>query len=267
VDDFGSAADGPVWRVEMGDGPLVATAIHDGSAVRAEAAELLALEEEERVREEDPHTALWTSIAPTRIVALRSRFEIDLNRPRSHAVYRGPQDAWGLNVWKTELPSAVVDRSLAAYDAFYREVREVLEQLVARHGRVVVFDLHSYNHRRLGPAAPAADPQGNPDVNVGTGTMDRSRWGVVVDRLIESLGSHDFLGRRLDVRENVRFFGGNFPRWIHENFPDSVCAPAIEVKKFFMDEWTGEVDEPQRRAVGEALQSAAAAVLEALEQP
>ena len=31
--------------------------------------------------------------------------------------------------------------------------------------------------------------------------------------------SYDYFGRRLDVRENVKFFGGQLPRWIHENFP------------------------------------------------
>jgi hypothetical protein len=28
-------------------------------------------------------------------------------------------------------------------------------------------------------------------------------------------------------------------RFVHDNFPDTGCAVALEVKKFFMDEWTG----------------------------
>ncbi len=39
---------------------------------------------------------------------------------------------------------------------------------------------------------------------------------------------------------------------------------AIEVKKFFMDEWTGHPDQDQLYAVGQALQSAADGVAEEL---
>ena len=102
-----------------GDGQLVAAAIHHGHAVRKEVFELLALDEETRLREEDPYTGLLTEAAPTRLIGLRSRFEVDLNRPRDKAVYQTPEDAWGLKVWRTKLPQAVVDYSLAEYDAFY----------------------------------------------------------------------------------------------------------------------------------------------------
>ena len=55
-----------------------------------------------------------------------------------------------------------------------------------------------------------------------------------------------------------------FSRWIHQTFPHSVCSLAVEVKKFFMDGWTGEIDSRQHRAVGEALGVAAVGVLEEL---
>ncbi len=258
--------DGPVWQVQFGDGPLVAAAIHDGSQVRSEVVPLLALDEMERLYEEDPYTGAWTSIAPTRIVVFRSRFEMDLNRPPEKAVYLEPEDAWGLRVWKTRPPADVVQRSVAQYEAFYRHARFLLEGLAERYGRLVVFDLHSYNYRRQGADGPAADPQHNPDVNVGTGTMDRHRWAPVVDRFLADVARFDFPGRPLDVQENVKFPGGQFSRWIHRTFPDSVCCLAVEVKKFFMDEWTGQVDRTQLHAVGEALRSATAGVLEELEK-
>jgi hypothetical protein len=128
----------------------------------------------------------------------------------------------------------------------------------------VVFDLHSYNHRRDGPEAPPADPELNPEVNVGTGTMDRERWGPVVDAFMGSLRAFDYRGRRLDVRENVKFRGGQFSRWIHENFPTAACSLAIEFKKFFMDEWSGEPDPVQLDAIRTALATSVPAVLEVL---
>lgn len=253
-----------IWQIQTGDSPLVAAAIHNGHAVRAEVAALMALDEAGRLREEDPYTGLWTGVAETQITGLHSRFEVDLNRPRSKAVYLTPQDAWGLQVWQKPPDPDLVARSLAQYDAFYQEVEQVLERLSNRFGRFIIFDLHSYNHRRLGPDGPAADPALNPEVNIGTGTMDRARWSPVVDRFIADLHAFDFLGRRLDVRENIKFRGGQFPRWIHGTFPESACVLAIEFKKFFMDEWTGQPDSIQIEAIGQALQSTVPGVLETL---
>ena len=255
----------PIWQIQYGDGPLVAAAVHDGDEVRGELAEWLAISPEDRLREQDPFTGLWTAVAPTRIVGHRSRFEVDLNRPREKAVYLTPEDSWGLKVWRSTLPSDLARKSYAAYDGFYTHVRQLLEQLVLQHGRVIVFDLHSYNHRRGGPTAAPDDPEANPEVNIGTGTMDRNRWAPIVDRVINELREFDYLGRRLDVRENVRFRGGNFPRWIHETFPETVCAIAIEFKKFFMDEWTGQPDHEHISAIGQALQQAADGVTQELE--
>lgn len=253
-----------IWRLHVGRGPLVATAVHDGHEVRALVAEHLALSDSQRLREEDPFTGVWAEIAETRVVGTRSRFEVDLNRPREKAVYRAPEDAWGLNIWKDDPPDDMFLESLAEYDAFYAAMHELFTDMAEQHGRFVVFDLHSYNHRRQGPDGPVADSQGNPQVNIGTGTMNRQRWAPVVDALIGSLREFDFPGGKLDVRENVKFFGGNWPRWIHENFPESGVAIAIEFKKFFMDEWTGEGDEPMILAIGDALRSTTTAVLDAL---
>lgn len=245
--------------------PLVAAAIHDGHAVRAELKPLLALDENQRLREEDPFTAQWTRVAPTRIIGLRSRFEVDLNRPRDKAVYRRPEDAWGLHVWNTELPADVIARSLAQYDDFYGQVARVFADLEKRFGRFVVFDLHTYNHRRDGAGAAPADPMQNPEVNIGTGTVNRELWAPLLDRFIADLRAFDFGGRALDVRENVKFQGGQFSRWTHQNFPQSACSIAIEWKKFFMDEWSGKPDLAQLELIGAALQATIPGVLEELQ--
>ena len=64
----------------------------------------------------------------------------------------------------------------------------------------------------------------------------------------------------------MKFRGGNFSRWIHENFPESGCSIAIEFKKFFMDEWTGEPDYVVIEAIKSALKSTVAGVLEELKK-
>jgi len=257
-------AEGRAWWIERGEGPLVAAAIHNGHALRAEVERLMAIDEPARLREEDPFTQRWTAVAPTRIVGLRSRFEVDLNRPPEQCVYLEPADAWGLKVWHERPPEAVVARSRSIYDRFYEEVRGLLGELASRHGRVVVFDLHTYNHRRAGPEAAPAPPAENPDVNLGTGSLDRDRWKAVVDALVAAVSGFDYRGCRLDVRENVRFRGGYFSQWIHRSFPRQVCCLAIEVKKIFMDEWTGRPYTGELEAIRDVLGAAAAAVVEVL---
>ena len=175
-----------ICRLHVGSGPLIATAVHDGHDVRDDVAEHLALSDLERLREEDPFTGTWTQFAPTRVIGTRSRFEVDLNRPRDKAVYRTPEDAWGLNVWKGAPPNEMFETSLAEYDGFYNSMRELFQELAEQHGRFIVFDLHTYNHRREGPSGPVADPEGNPQVNIGTGTLDRKRWAPIVDTFIDS---------------------------------------------------------------------------------
>ncbi|HSJ65165.1 MAG TPA: N-formylglutamate amidohydrolase [Gemmatimonadaceae bacterium] len=241
--------------------PLVATAIHAGHGVRAEVAARLALDPEARRREEDPFTDRWTTMAPVRVIATVSRFEVDLNRPREQAVYRAPGDAWGLEVWTTPLPEDVVARSLARYDAFYDAVGALLDEMHERFGSYVVLDLHSYNHRRDGPDAPPARSDENPEVNLGTGSLDGERFGGVVERLAHALRSPDGGPADLDVRADVKFRGGHFSRWINARHPGSACAIAIEFKKTFMDEWTGAPDEEAIARLGRRLASAVPPVL------
>jgi N-formylglutamate deformylase len=252
------------WELTEADSPIIAAALHDGHAVRPEVAEWLLIDEETRLREEDPYTARWTAVAPARVVGRRSRFEFDLNRERELAIYLDPAQSWGLQVWKNRPPVPLIEKSLQYHDGFYQEMHRALSRMERRHRRFVVLDLHSYNHRRSGPDAPPEDPAKNPDINIGTGSMDRGRWGPLVDRFIDDLRRQRVLGRTLDVRENIRFRGGGFPRWVHRTFPGTGCALAIEMKKFFMNEWTGEPDEEAIAQIGQALRGTMPGLLESI---
>jgi N-formylglutamate deformylase len=243
--------------------PIVTTAIHAGHDLRPEIAARIALDEHTLLREEDPFTDRIAAAGGTRAVVDRSRFEVDLNRPRDEAVYTTPDTAWGLEVWTDPLPDLVVERSLSIYDDFYLRMAAHLDEL-ACHGPFVVLDVHSYNHRRGGPDAAPEPEEDNPEVNVGTGSLDHQRWGELVGRFMDDLRSQEVRTHPLDVRENVRFQGGHLSRWVHERYDGTGCAVALEFKKVFMDEWTGEPDDGHIRELTAALAATFPALLHGL---
>jgi N-formylglutamate deformylase len=243
----------------LGDwsGQLIATAIHVGHELRPEFAAELVLPEPDRLREEDPHTDEIGALIPARVVVHRSRFEVDLNRKRDESVYRTAQEAWGLDLLRNSpLDESLVTGSLEVYDAFYAELGRRLDA-VAERGPFVMLDIHSYNHRRGGADAAAALAEENPEVNVGTGSLDRARFGSVVDAFMTSLEAAGTSSGPLDVRENIRFRGRQLAAWTHARYPDRAVVLALEFKKTFMDEWTGEVDRARvdelARALGRTL--------------
>lgn len=243
------------WTVQHGPGPIVATAIHDGHELRPEVAAAMRLAPADRLREEDPFTGQAILDVPTHVIAHRSRFEFDLNRDPEEAVYRTPEQSWGLEVWHGECDDQLCARSLDLHTAFYRMIGTLLGDVASVHPHFVLLDVHSYNHRRNGPDGEPMPQSEAPDINIGTFSMPRSEWAFLVDPLMDAMRTFDFNGRRLDVRENIAFQGkGELARFVHSRFPGRGCAIALEFKKFYMDEWTGEPDpselDAMRRFIG-----------------
>ncbi len=226
---------------------------------------MMALSNEDQLREEDPFTDTWVGIAKNSIVVDRSRFELDLNRPRDRAVYLVPEDAWGLDVWNSPPSEELKARSLEIYDRFYSELGTICDELVETHGYVLVLDLHSYNHRRSGPDGPVDDPELNPEINLGTESINES-WGPVLRSFTETLSELPFYDDVLDVRENVKFKGGQMTRWINGRYGDKGLSIAVEMKKIYIDEWTGVLDEGITAGIGRILDVAAQSARQSLSQ-
>ncbi len=255
-----------LWHLHSGNGPTLGVAVHAGHEMRPELLPCLAIDEVARVREEDPYTDYWTGACDNQIITRRSRFEVDLNRSRELSICVHPEDCWNLDVWKTTISPEGQRRSFAEHDAFYDMFVGVLRDLEQKYGHFIVLDIHSYNHRRSGALAPADDSARNPEINLGTATIDAERWLPVVERFKADLEAFNFLGRALDVRENINFKGGFLPQFVNRTFPGTGLAIAIEVKKFFMDEWTGVGDPQAINALLEAFQSTIPGLTEALEK-
>ena len=190
--------------------------------------------------EEDPYTELFTQFSSNTIIGRTSRFEVDLNRSFEKCIYKNPKDAWGLKTRKKSPSDLVISQSLKQYHEFYDLAKNHFAHLEKKFGRFFVYDIHSYNHHRKGSNENFDDPKLNPEIIIGTNNMPE-KWFTLVDKIKNNLTSFDYFGRSLDTRINVKFPGGYFSRWIHNNFPESACCIAIEFKKIWMDEWTGEI--------------------------
>src|SRR5690606_9114984 len=104
--------------------------------------------------------------------------------------------------WNGPLPEDELALSRAEHDRFYSMFTALIEALLARWGCVLLLDIHSYNHRRDGAEAEAADPAGNPDIELGVTTLDAARWGETARRFADALRHKPVAGRLPDVRNN-----------------------------------------------------------------
>jgi hypothetical protein len=253
--DVGGTSDAVAFVGEW-DGPVVGAAVHARPHQPRRQAQAVVVGGARGLPEEDPFTDRLAAVVPDRVVTTRSRFEADLNRPRREAVYRKPDDCWGLEVWRDgELSDELFEGSLATYDAFFDALAPRLDALAER-GPFVLLDVHSYNHRRDGADEPPAPVSENPEVNVGTGSVDDDLFGPLVDRFVGDLRDASLGCGPIDARENVAFEGRNLAWWVHDRYPRVGCVLALEFKKTFMDEWTGKLHADRLRSAQQGLAAA-----------
>jgi len=233
------------WLVHKENGPVLATAVHAGHQIRDELKPFLHADEHKLHRDEDPMTGVWAAAGDNIFVNYRSRFEVDLNRSRELALATEPEHTWGQKIWHKSPPSEMIERSLRQHDFFYAMMKIWLEDMIRQHGKILVLDIHSYNHRRDGEDAPPAPQAENPDIDLGLTTLDHDQFGPVAEAMTEGLSALPCGNRQLDVRSNVRYpDGGYWPEWVFANFGQDVCTISLEYKKFYMDEWTGQCSLP-----------------------
>ncbi|MCW8090831.1 N-formylglutamate amidohydrolase [Alteromonas sp. ASW11-130] len=253
------------WLIHKGQGPVLATAVHAGHEIREDLHPYLAADDDTRRREEDPITDIWATAGDHFFTNYVSRFEVDLNRPREKACTFDPKDTWGLQIWRERPPQILIDKSLKQHERFYQMMALWIEELIDLHGNVLVLDIHSYNHRRNGPDAPASPASENPEIDLGLTTMQHEKFAGVANALAEGLKATPYQGNKLDVRENVRYpDGGNWPEWIFANYSKNVCTITLEYKKFYMDEWTAQSSLPIVEDLRAGLCKAVGAAKEAL---
>ncbi len=216
-------------------------AIHAGSRIREDLRGAFALSKAERRYEEDPATDRFLEGFPLQIIGRDSRYEYDINRERSRAIYRTPEDAWGSKVWERPLTPEERERSLAKYDEFHRLLDLTAGYLTGRNRTGIIFDLHSYNYQREESLPWYLDKK--PAVNLGTKPVNRALFGGLIDGFLDRLREIEIGGRPLPTAENDVFQGGWVSKRLSAEHYDRLLVLTVEFKKIFMDEKTGVIDE------------------------
>lgn len=208
--------------------PYVCTAIHDGSNIRTELLSKIALDEYERWYEEDPHTADFIASMPITLVAHDSRYEYELNR--KHPVY---DEAWGKKVWKKPLSKKELRLSTQKHKNYYKVTHTLIEKLESDFGASLVYDVHSYNHKRWDRKVPV--------FNIGAEKLDTKKYAKYIENWKSELEKIELKGVDVKAEINDVFFGRGYNlEYITKNFKNTLVL-ATEISKIYCDEETGEI--------------------------
>lgn len=209
--------------------PYCCTAIHDGSNLREQLKNKIAIDDYNRWYEEDPHTGEFIDSLPITIIGLDSRFEYDLNRNPEECIY---EEAWGKKVWKRPLTPTEKQTSLQKHKNFYKVVYALILKLESLYNSCVVYDIHSYNYQRWERAVPL--------FNIGTERLDKEKFGPFIENWVAELSAISLSGIENHTAVNDVFFGRGYNlEFVSQNFPNTLVL-ATEVKKVYSNELTGE---------------------------
>ncbi|RUM46689.1 MAG: hypothetical protein DSY80_01720 [Desulfocapsa sp.] len=212
--------------------PSLSVAIHNGGEFSDVLSEQCLLSKEERYYEEDPYTGSFIEKQGITVTVHDSRYAYDLNRRPDECIYKS---AWGKEVWRSPLDGATIAVLREKHACFHRVITCILDALTEDFGQCLVYDVHSYNYRRY-------ERTDLPLFNLGTVTVTKNSWRPVILNMLAELQKIQLVEIPTTAVENDIFSGkGYLAVSVHKRF-ENVLVLAIEVKKVFMDERTGEAD-------------------------
>ena len=207
--------------------PYCCTAIHDGSNLRAELVDKIALDEYKRWYEEDPFTGDFIASMPITLIGNDSRFEYDLNRNPKECIY---EEAWGNKVWKKKLTPKEEQVSRQKHSDYYKVTHALIAKLEELYDGCVVYDIHSYNFQRWDRKVPL--------FNIGTEKVDK-KYADIIEHWRHELATIKLPGIENVSAVNDVFQGRGYNlEYISTHFSKTLVL-ATEVKKVYCDELTG----------------------------
>lgn len=211
--------------------PYVCAAVHDGHHFSKDLWENCLHTEYDRWYEEDPSTGDMISGLPITLIAHDSRFEYDLNRDPSNAIY---DTAWGKELWKEPLPRKRKEQSLIKHENFYRVVLALIVKLEEMFSSTVFYDIHSYNWKRWDREVPVFNI-GTMNVNQEKYIHDINQWQEILDKIELPIEQEVTCGVN-DVFQG----NGYFLKYVTSNALNTLVL-ATEISKIYCDEYTGVI--------------------------
>ncbi|WP_394176401.1 flavohemoglobin expression-modulating QEGLA motif protein [Thalassotalea litorea] len=210
--------------------PVICAAIHNGHRLRDELQKSFLLTKQERYFEEDPYTDELISSFPIQLIGNDSRFEYDLNRAKTLSTYF--KTAWNKQVWHKPLSQKQRSNSHRKHQSFYNVLEAIIEVIETEFKNAIVFDIHSYNYKRI--------EKDTPTFNIGSGQIDVERWGRVVNYFEKQLNQIELPNIKVRAATDEVFHGrGYLITHVNSHFDNTLVLPT-EVKKVFMDETSGD---------------------------
>ena len=165
---------------------------------------------------------------PITLVAHDSRYEYELNR--KHPVY---DEAWGKKVWKKPLSKKELRISTQKHKNYYKVTHTLIEKLESDFGASLVYDVHSYNHKRWDRKVPV--------FNIGAEKIDNKKYAKYIENWKSELENIELKGVDVKAEINDVFFGRGYNlEYITKNFKNTLVL-ATEISKVYCDEETGEI--------------------------
>jgi hypothetical protein len=115
----------------------------------------------------------------------------------------------------------------------------VCRYLLLQNRHALLFDLHAYCYQRETRQLWHEDER--PEINIGTGPVNREIFEPAIRCFKSNIRKTEIHGHTLRITENEIYLGGYLSRHLSRIYPDRLLVLAIEYKKIFMDEWSGEL--------------------------
>jgi N-formylglutamate amidohydrolase len=134
-----------IWKISIKEYvPLVCVALHDGSGFPFELEQHCLLGSEDRIFEEDPHTAKLVVSQPIVLSGMDSRYFYDLNRTPEHC---DQTTVFGRRIWEKDI-HPLSSLAKQRHEKFYALFNVLVDKLVELFGYCLIIDIHSYNYSR-----------------------------------------------------------------------------------------------------------------------
>ena len=257
------------WTMQRGASPVVGTAIHDGHALPPGFAAGMAIARRGAAcARRIPTRSSSSATCPTASSCISRASPSISTGIATAAIYLKPEQSWGVQVFSQPPSADLVRQAMRIHDRLLRDLRTFLRQLEEQFGRFVRPrrpQLQPPPRRTGRPAGQRRSDAAGQHRHLLDGPAALGACGRSVHRAAARVRVPR-PSRWTCARTSPSRGAASRPASFTTSFPRTGCAIAVEFKKFFMDEWTGEADPEALDAIRAMIRSTLPLLEEILER-